>query len=90
MVLNGSLQGLNFAARHINLLTDQTAILNTKGLTFFARVGDGSSAHYAKVVILKNAPGGGYLHDPTANSFIQVKVSYQTAAGVPYAKYFGN
>ena len=91
MLLPTTLASYSFGENHFNLLTDPTATGNTKGVTFFARTGTNTNNyHYAKIVVLKNAPGGGYLHDntPTGNTYVEVLVSYQTAAGVPYAKYF--
>jgi hypothetical protein len=41
--------------------------------------------HYAKVMIKKN-PNGGWLFGNAPNRYLEVEISYQTEANVPYAK----
>ncbi|MPM94065.1 hypothetical protein SDC9_141208 [bioreactor metagenome] len=59
---------------------------NSKGVVFFARTGSGATANYAKVVIIKK--GNSFLQGTGDNVYVQVYISYQTAAGVPYAIIF--
>ena len=75
----------NWGKKYIDL-NSSAASSKLKGLVFFARTGTSSSNyHYAKIVVLKK--GGKYLQDEsTSDPFIQLKVSYQKRAGVPYAK----
>ncbi len=44
-----------------------------------------SDFHYAKVLIKKN-PNGGWLFGNAPNRYLEVEISYQTKANVPYAK----
>ena len=81
---NDLTQGLDFGLRTIDL--KGIANNHTQGAVFYARVGSGSSVHYAKVIVLKN--GAGWLRGTFPNQYIELMISYQTAAGVPYAKIF--
>ena len=82
LLLDKDLSTLTFSAKAINL----KANTNSQGAVFFARVGSGNTAHYAKVIVRKS--GGNYLQGTGNNQYIEVVISYQTAAGVPYAKIF--
>jgi hypothetical protein len=80
-LLGNSLANMSFSSKTIDLKTAGAS--NSKGIVFFAKVG----TNYAKIVILKK--GGAFLQNAgTINEYVQVLVSYQTAAGVPYAKIF--
>jgi hypothetical protein len=86
MLLDKDLRDLNFQLKALNLKATP-ATTNSQGAVFFVRVGSNhSTAHYAKVIVRK--VGGAYLQGSGNAQFIQVVVSYQTAAGVPYAKIF--
>lgn len=82
--------GFDFSKKTIDLVSDPRAKNAKNGIILFARIGSGSTAHYAKIVILKK--GGSFIQGGTTGNdqFIQVLVSYQTAAGVPYAKIIAN
>ena len=80
-LLDRGLDKLVFSKSYINLINFNN---RTKGLAFFAKIGN----NYAKVVVIKN--GSSWIHDASsADPYILLQVSYQTAAGIPYAKIFG-
>jgi len=81
-----ALNTMTFTAKHIDLKESSIAA-KSQGLVFFVRVGSNhATANYAKVIVRKS--GGAYLQGTSPNQYIEVVVSYQTAAGVPYAKIF--
>jgi len=82
LMLDKDLSTLTFTKKAIDLKTTT----NAQGAVFFARVGSGATANYAKVIVRKS--GGNFLQGTAPNQFIEVVISYQTAAGVPYAKIF--
>jgi len=91
LLSSGDLAGLNYDNRTINLLTDPIAIAAQKGVIFYARWGTGGAAHYAKIVVKKSGAGGtSFLHTSgTGNNiqdYVEVLVSFQNRAGVPFAK----
>ncbi len=79
-----SLESKSWSKKLIDLENDPIATNATKGVCFYARVGEGASAHYAKVIVLKE--GGKFVQGSAPDTYLHLKVSYQTAAGVPYAK----
>ncbi|MCO6465317.1 MAG: fibronectin type III domain-containing protein [Bradyrhizobiaceae bacterium] len=53
---------------------------------------DASTVNFAKVLVKPNAAGTGFVNGTGDESYVEVEVSYQTVANVPYAameKYFG-
>ena len=83
LLLDRDLSQLSYTNRLINLATDPIAQNANKGIVFFARTNN----HYAKIVVLKNGDGGGYLHAANSNNpYVHFLVSYQTRQGVPFAK----
>ena len=82
LLLDGSLQGMDFQQRVINLNTDPKAQAASKGVVFFAKTKDN---HYVKVVVLKK--GGVYVQDNAgSNPYVELLISYQRRQNVPYAK----
>lgn len=78
-----SLSSLTFIKSRINLLQLDN---NTTGLIFVLRIKQQGATNwnYAKVLIERGS--GGFLQGTGNDKYIQMKVSYQTTAGVPYAK----
>jgi hypothetical protein len=59
----------------------------TKNLIFFVRkINDSGKYNYAKVMISKNPNGFGYLQGNPTDRFLEIQISYQKTADVPYAK----
>jgi hypothetical protein len=54
------------------------------GQGFVVRVGTAANYHYARVVVLSNA--GNIIQGAFPNRYVELEVSYQTEANVPYAK----
>lgn len=66
---------------------DLKSLNAAKSVVFIVRVKEQGSNNwnYAKVLVEKAATG--FLQGTAPNQYIQLKVSYQTAANVPYAKF---
>lgn len=87
LVMPQDLSNYTFEKKYIDLNASENN--RTKGLVFFARIGEGANAHYAKIVVKKI--GGKYIQSETSTDpYIEVLVSYQTVGGMPYAKTSGN
>ncbi len=65
---------------------DLKELNSSNGLVFIVRVKEAGSNNwnYAKVMVVRGQTG--FLQGSGANAYIQLKVSYQTVANVPYAK----
>jgi hypothetical protein len=72
------------AAGNISAFTLPNVRPDGKGVAFLMRVGNGNGRHYLRVLV-KNV--GGKLLQGSGNSrYVEVELSYQMAANVPYAK----
>jgi len=81
---NTDLSKFSYSKQYIDL-NSSSATSKSDGFMFFARTGTPGNYHYARIIVLKK--GGKYLQDETTSDpYIQVLVSYQTRANVPYAK----
>jgi len=77
-----SLDKLNYSNTSINL-TSGIAQSASEGIVFFAK--GNASNNYARIVVLKT--GGSYVQNASSTDpYVRVLISYQTRAGVPYAK----
>ncbi len=83
-------QALNYdtdklATRAVTL-SDYTDVINS-GLILIIRTKEAgeNDFHYAKVLVKKN-PQGGWLFGDAPNRYVELEISYQTKANVPYAK----
>jgi len=78
--LSQDLSTFTYSKKYIDL-NSSVATSKLKGLVFFAKLNN----HYAKIIVVKK--DGKYLQDETSSDpYVQVLVSYQKRAGVPYAK----
>lgn len=77
-----ALNTMTFSSSRINLLQ----LEGTTGVVFVVRVKRaGQTAwNYAKILVQRGT--GGFLQGTGDNKYVQMKVSYQKVAGVPYAK----
>ncbi len=72
-----ALDGQTFTESEIDLST----LTDNKNVIFIVRT-NSPTWNYAKVMLIYN---DGYLQGPTGNKYVEVQVSYQKTAGVPYA-----
>lgn len=77
-----SFESKTFSTQLIDLASNPTATAATKGVCFYAKVGN----NYAKIVVVKN--GNSFVWGSGNDVYFKLLVSYQTASGVPYAKIF--
>jgi hypothetical protein len=59
----------------------------TQGQGFYVRIGDAGAYHYARVFI--NNVGGKLLQGSAPNRYVELTISYQKTANLPYAKVAG-
>jgi hypothetical protein len=71
-------------AGNISAFTLPNTKSDGKGVAFLMRVGNGSARHYLRVLV-KNV-GGKLLQGSGSDRYVEVELSYQAAANVPYAK----
>jgi hypothetical protein len=68
-------------------LSDYASVINNNLIIILRTKEDGENDwHYAKVSIKKNTNTGGWLFGTAPNRYVEVEISYQTKAEVPYAK----
>jgi hypothetical protein len=64
--------------------TLSNSVSGSNGQGFFVRTGVAGAYHYARVFV-KNV-GGQLLQGTAGNRFVELEISYQKTAGIPYAK----
>ncbi len=76
----------NFAVR-ADTLTNYTNLIK-KGLVIILRTKEAGENdwHYAKVLVKKDEKNNKWLRGTSPNRYVEVEISYQTKASVPYAK----
>jgi hypothetical protein len=73
--------------KYVEKTFDITTETSTKNLVFYVRKADATGKYnYAKVMIIKNPSGAGYLQGASSNRYIELQISYQKVVDVPYAK----
>jgi hypothetical protein len=78
-------------AKYVEKTFDITSVASSNNLIFYVRkINSSGKYNYAKVMILKNPSGAGYMQGPTSNRYIELQISYQKTADVPYAKVVKN
>lgn len=74
-------------AKYDDLAFDFTPVNPTTNTIFYVRKMDANNKYnYAKVMLIKNPSGAGYLQGNSPNRYVELQISYQKTAGVPYAK----
>jgi hypothetical protein len=83
-------QAMNAGAREAKYddqAFDFTGLNPTNNSIFYVRKADANNKYnYAKVMIMKNPNGAGFLQGTAPNRYFVIQISYQKTAGVPYAK----
>lgn len=79
-----SLEGL-FTGNNVKFFTLQNQQTGGDGVAFAMRWGATGAQKYAKVFITPDASGN-LIQDEGGDKFVEINISYQDAAGVPYAK----
>ncbi len=86
--MNAGSRDSKFSERTFDLTTANP----TKNYVFYVRKYEPSQVryNYAKVMMIKNSSGVGFLQGPSGNRFIAFQISYQKTPDVPYAKVANN
>lgn len=74
----------DFSEAQVDLSTVDLA--GEEGIVFYVRTIEGDNTEYNYAKVLVKAPNGSFLQGTAPDRYVEVVVSYQETAGVPYAK----
>lgn len=84
--LNKSLETyINSTNGNISAFTFNNTVAANTGVAFVVRHGNGANRHYARVFVKADAQGN-LVRGTAPNRYIEVEISYQETATIPYAK----